>query len=148
MVTESDIREQKSIEAVLEEYENLTIEEVLELEELAYKHYSAEEWDAFCNQREELETKREEIIIRMGFTNWETAMERVEGYVYGEMEPLIEIGLTMQEERALDDVEFAIHDAIHDLKCVEQFDPVIRDLNDALFTLEQLRDRAEHNSRW
>ena len=148
MVTESDIREQKSIEAVLEEYENLTIEEVLELEELAYKHYSAEEWDAFCNQREELETKREEIIIRMGFTNWETAMERVEGYVYGEMEPLIEIGLTMQEERALDDVEFAIHDAIHDLKCVEQFDPVIRDLNDALFTLEQLRDRAEHNGRW
>lgn len=148
MVTESDIREQKSIEAVLEEYENLTIEEVLELEELAYKHYSAEEWDAFCNQREELETKREEIIIRMGFTNWETAMERVEGYVYGEMEPLIEIGLTMQEERALDDVEFAIHDAIHDLKCVEQFDPVIRDLNDSLFTLEQLRDRAEHNGRW
>jgi len=60
----------------------------------------------------------------------------------------IEIGLTMQEERALDDVESAIHDAIHDLKCVEQFDPVIRDLNDALFTLEQLRDRAEHNSRW
>jgi hypothetical protein len=145
MVTESDIREQQSIEAVLEEYVDLTLDEVLELEELAYKHYSAEEWNAFCPQIEKLEKQREDIISRMGFTNWETAMERVEGYVYEKMEPLIEIGLTKEEERTLDDAEIAINDAIHYVKCVEQFDPVVDVLFDALHRLEQLRDRTEHH---
>lgn len=145
MVTESDIREQQSIEAVLAEYDDLTIEEILELEVLAFKHYSVAKGNSFCTEMEELEKQWEDTTSRMGITNWETAMERVEGYVYGKMEPLIEIGLTRDEERALDDANIAINDAIRDLKSVEAFDSVVSDLNDALFTLEQLRNRAEYH---
>ena len=145
MAAESDTGEQEAIEAVLEEYEGLTFNEILELETLAFNSYSMEEWSVSSTQLEELEEQREDIISRMGFTNWEHAIERVEDYVYGELEPLIEIGLTKREEQALDDAEIAINEAILDLKCVEEFDPVLDDLFDALFTLEQLRNRAANH---
>ena len=72
---------------------------------------------------------------------------RVKDYVSGELEPLIEMGLTKWDEEALDDAGIAINDAIRDLKSVEEFDSVVDDLFDALYTLEQLRNRAEHYGR-
>ena len=147
MVTESSNGEQEVVEVVVEEYDDLTFNEILELETLAFHYYSAEEWSPFSTQFEELEKEREDIIRRTGVPNWEHALLRVKDYVSGELEPLIEMGLTRWEEQALDDAGIAINDAIRDLKSVEEFDPVVDDLFDALYTLEQLRNRAEHYGR-
>jgi len=147
MATESGNGEQEVVEVVVAEYDDLTFNEILELETIAFHYHSAEEWNTISTQFEELDREREEIIRWTGLTNWEHAIERVKDYVKGELEPLIEIGLTEREEQALDDAKIAINDAIRDLKSVEEFDPVVDDLSDALYSIEQLRDRAEHYGR-